>query len=204
MEHKIITKKDGKPYTIRSDRNLFFYPDEWLKFIKQVKKKRQFLFDSLIQTGARINEILYIKPYDYDMERKTLTLRVTKTKAKKGEKTGKRRTFKVSEQYIRATKAYIKKYKVDNDAYMFNLKKYSAYQLFKVKLLEAGLEPKDYGLHNIRKTTGNWLKALDVPADEICLRLGHDYNTYLKHYGSASIFDRNDKVRILRILGDIY
>ena len=62
----------------------------------------------------------------------------------------------------------------------------------------------NFGLHNIRKTHGNWLKALDISAEEICTRLGHDFNTYLKHYGSPNIFDRKDKMLMIKILGDVY
>ena len=62
----------------------------------------------------------------------------------------------------------------------------------------------NFALHNIRKTHGNWLKALEVPAEEICTRLGHDYNTYLKHYGSPNIFNRADKLLMIKILGDVY
>jgi hypothetical protein len=45
---------------------------------------------------------------------------------------------------------------------------------------------------------------MDVKVNEICMRLGHDYNTYLKHYGSASLFERKDKLLIIKILGDVY
>ena len=58
--------------------------------------------------------------------------------------------------------------------------------------------------HNIRKTHGMWLKALEVQMNEICSRLGHDYNTYQKHYGSPNVFERKDKLLILNILGDVY
>ena len=77
--------------------------------------------------------------------------------------------------------------------------------MMKRALVRAGI--KDYynfSLHNIRKTTGNWLKALGVSAEEICLRLGHDFNTYLKHYGSATLFDRVDRIEMIKILGRIY
>jgi len=66
---------------------------------------------------------------------------------------------------------------------------------------------KDYynfSLHNIRKTHGNWIRALGVPADEVCLRLGHNYETYLTHYGSASVFNNSDIVIINNILEGLY
>lgn len=39
QDKRIITKKDGKKYTIRNDRSRFFYPQEWLNFIKTFRKK---------------------------------------------------------------------------------------------------------------------------------------------------------------------
>jgi hypothetical protein len=77
--------------------------------------------------------------------------------------------------------------------------------LFRRKLIESKIkDPYNFSLHNIRKTHGNWLKALGVPAEEICLRLGHDMNTYLKHYGSASLFSNMDIVQINKILEGLY
>lgn len=203
-EYRIITKANGKKYTIRNDRNRFFYPDEWKKFINVAKPSKKYLFIALLQSGARIAEILEIKPLDFDFERYTLTLRVTKIKSKKNEKVGKKRTFKVSKEFILATKKYIRDNKIKPEEKMFNVHKNTVYQLFMRYLEKAELDPKEFGLHNIRKTCGNWLKALGVPPDEICLRLGHDYNTYLKHYGSANIFDLSDKRLMIKILGDIY
>ena len=34
MTDREITKKDGKKYTVRNDRSRFFYPQEWLDFLK--------------------------------------------------------------------------------------------------------------------------------------------------------------------------
>ena len=74
--------------------------------------------------------------------------------------------------------------------------KSAVYQLFKrgLKRSDEIRDPWNFGLHNIRKTHGMWLKALGVRLEEICHRLGHDYNTYLKHYGSADIFKNCHRV----------
>jgi hypothetical protein len=67
-----------------------------------------------------------------------------------------------------------------------------------------------FSAHNIRKTHGNWLKIMgdlrimEVSATEICLRLGHDYNTFLKDYGSSGVMDNKDIMLIREILGDLY
>jgi phosphopantetheinyl transferase len=49
-----------------------------------------------------------------------------------------------------------------------------------------------------------WLKTLGVDMTEICNRLGHDQSTYIKHYGSPSLFQTKDKQLMIKILGDIY
>jgi len=198
-------KSDGKRYSVREDRSRFFFPEEWESFMKVTKKEKQMLFETLIQTGARIEEALNIKPKDFDWDRNNLTLRVTKIKAKKGEKVGKPRTFPVSSQFTRKARAYINENKIGEEDLLFKTTKQAAWQLMRRSLIKGGISDYwNFGLHNIRKTHGNWLKALEMNAEEICLRLGHDYNTYLKHYGSPNIFDRKDKLIMVRILGDLY
>lgn len=202
---KIGMKKNGVKYSVRDDRSRFFYPNEWIKFIENVKEDKRLIFETLIQSGARIEEALNIKGRDFDYTRNNIILRVTKIKARKGERIGKARTLPVSSQYIRKVRASIAENKILGEDYLFKTSKQAVYQLMRRSLKKA--EVKDFwnfGLHNIRKTHGNYLKALEIPAEEICLRLGHDYNTYLKHYGSPNVFDRNDKVQMVKILGDMY
>ena len=198
-------KSDGTKYSVRDDRSRFFFPNEWNNFIEQIKEEKRMLFETLIQTGARIEESLNIKPRDFDWTRNNLTLRVTKIKARKDERIGKARTLPVSSQFIRKIRAYINKNKIGDDELLFKVSKQAAWQMLRRTLQKAQIKDFwNFGLHNIRKTHGNWLKALEVSSDEICLRLGHDHNTYLKHYGSPNIFDRKDKLLMIKILGDVY
>lgn len=202
---RVGIKSNGKKYSVRTDRSCYFFPDRWEQFFNAIKPEKQDIFDMLINTGARIDEALNVRPEDFDWERNNLTLKVTKTKAAKGESIGKKRTMQVSSQFARRMRKYISEHKILNGMILFPISSQAVSQMFKRGLIKAGF--KDYymySLHNIRKTHGNWLKALDVPSDEICLRLGHDHNTYLKHYGSASIFDRKDKLLMIKILGDVY
>jgi integrase len=202
---KIGYRKNGLPYSVRDDRSRFFYPNEWENFSSKIKQEKIMIFETLIQTGARIEEALNIKPKDFDFERNNLTLRVTKIKARKGERIGKARTFPVSSQYIRKVRAYIKKNNIGDDTFLFLITTQAVYQMMRRGLERAKIKDSwNFGLHNIRKTHGNWLKALGVPAEEICTRLGHDFNTYLKHYASPNIFDRSDKLVMIKILGDVY
>lgn len=242
----VATKKDGKKYTKRISRSRFFFPGEWRNFISEfilekekIKSKRKtkkkikpiiqrkinrLLFVTQLQTGGRIDEILHIKRSDFDFDRTAITLRVTKTKAKKGESIGKPRTIRVSKKFLKEIRRYIKSNKVDYSDYLFvdnekilklenknDIKNYfkfrrnSLYQLMRRKLTKSGIkDPYNFGTHNIRKTCGMWLKALGVPSDEICKRLGHDMNTYLSSYSSPSIFKREELPEIVDIMGKIY
>lgn len=198
-------RKDGKSYSVRDDRSRYFWPEEWVKFYNALTEKKQPVFDALINTGARIKEILNVKPKDFDWERNNLTLRVTKMKASKGERIGKPRTFQISSQFGRRMKKYINLNKINDDTVLFKVTQQAVYQLLRRKLVEIKIkDPYNFSLHNIRKTHGNYLKALEIDSGEICYRLGHDLNTFIKHYGSANVFDRKDKVGMIKILGDVY
>lgn len=202
---RVGTKSNGVKYSVREDRSRFFFPEEWERFIRKVRINKRLIFETLIQTGARIEEALNLQPRDFDWTRNNLTLRVTKIKARKKEKVGKARTLPVSSQYIRKVRAYINKNNTLDKDYLFPTDKNAVYKMMKRVLKRAEIKDDwNFSLHNIRKTHGNWLKALEVPAEEICTRLGHDFNTYLKHYGSPNIFDRKDKVLMIKILGDVY
>lgn len=202
---KVGIKSDGKKYSVRDDRSRYFFPEEWIKFFDAIKKEKQPVFDCAINTGGRIEELLNIMPDDFDFDRPTLTLRVTKIKAAKKERIGKKRTFVISTQFARRMKKYINDNNIPSGQVLFPVTKQAVSQMLKRTLMK--IEMKDwynFSLHNIRKTHGNWLKAMEIPAEEVCLRLGHDFNTYLKHYGSATIFDRRDRMIIIKILGDVY
>jgi integrase len=201
---KIGVRKNGLQLAVRSNRDRFFYPNEWMKFSDSLVEKRQKItFDVLLQTGARINEIRHIKVGDIDFERNNIILRVTKVKARKGEKNPRPRTISISSQFARRLKQYA--VGRDNEDYLGILSTPAANICLKKALYQLGI--KDYymfSIHNIRKTHGNWLKALGVEGAEICLRLGHDMNTYLKAYGSPDIFNYKDLQDMRVILGDLY
>jgi len=177
---------------------------------KSSQGKERAIFEVAIGTGGRIDELLHIKPKDFDWDRINLTLRVTKRKAAKKEKVGKPRTFSISSQLARKMRAHIKQNNIRDDELMFKVSSQAVYQLMKrvlKKMVDKNNKQIDwwnFSLHNIRKTHGNYLKAMEVDSGEICYRLGHDLNTFIKHYGSANIFDRRDKLGMIRILGDVY
>jgi integrase len=204
---RIITKSDGKTYSIRKDRNRYFFPDEWNKFQKSFtgKKKDKFMiFDTEINTGGRIEEILYLRPKDFqDINGKQMVrFWKTKAKAKKGESEGKARTIFISTEFSKRIKKHIKD--MNSSDYIFTTSKQAVWSLLRTRLKNIGIKDWDnFGTHNLRKTHGMYCKALNIPSDEICWRLGHDMNTYLKHYGSPHLFSAEEIIKIKKIIGDL-
>jgi len=200
----IIKKlKDGRNYTIRLDRHRFFFPDEWKKFVNALKEKKRPLFEFIFNTGARFDEAAHIRPCDVDFEKCNVRLWKTKTKVKKGESYGKPRVVSISTQYARKLKKWANNFQ--NEDYMFKCSIQAANQLLKRTLKKIGIKDwYNFSTHNIRKTHGMYLKALGIDIAEICTRLGHDYNTYISHYGSADVFSDSDMRKIKELLGDLY
>ena len=202
--------KEGKTYSVRENRMAFFMPDTWEKTLIELKGDRAKLTaQTLIQTGARINEARHIRKDDIDFDRNNIKLIVTKTKAKKGERKGKPRTIPINSEFIKELKKVMKDKKGED--YIPFLSTPGFNLALKKAMQKAGI--KDYYMysaHNIRKSHGNWLKILGnfgmmkIDAMEICLRLGHDYNTFLKDYGSSGVMTPEDMIRAKRILGDLY
>lgn len=207
QERSLGIKRDGKTYSVRDHRMAWFYPEVWEKvYLKLGSSRARLTADILIRTGARINEVRHIMLNDCDFERNTVRLRVTKTKAKKGEKKGKPRTIPMDSKFLKSLK---KHFGEDGSLPLlstpaFNLALHKACK-------DSGMEDHyNYSAHSIRKTHGNWLKVLGnlglmkVDASEICLRLGHDYNTFLKDYGSSGVMSNKDVQIARKILGELY
>ena len=226
---KIGVRSNGVKYTVRDDRSRYFKPHEWIDFIKEIKDQKKLLFNMCFMTGGRIEEIMNIRVDDITFESRTIRLRVTKKKAAKGERIGKRREFKVGSRFIREIKDYITNNNLGTYDYLFvptveynaivgdNEKKIwikrkivTVFQMFKRGIKASGIPDwYQFSLHNIRKTHGMYLKAVmpyarGLDMGEICMRLGHDFNTYIKHYGSPSIFTDKEINMIRYMLGDIY
>lgn len=188
----------------RKDNNLFLYPADWKAFLKKIDtRKNKLLYELQFNTGARFDEALHIRPMDFDFERNNVRLWKTKTKARKGEHVGKPRTISLSTEFGRKMKRFCSN--KPPQEYLFKISQAGYNQLLK-RVLEKLMvkNAKEFSSHNIRKTHGMYLKALGIDIAEICTRLGHDYNTYISHYGSADIFSEKDMTQIRELLGDLY
>lgn len=193
---KVGIKNDGRKYGVRANRDRFFFPDEWGKFFDCLKKSQKYTFMFLINTGARINEAKNVKLEDIDLNRKRIILRVTKVKAKKGEKNPRPRIIPISSQFVK----FLKK---NPDGKVLSCP--AGNIAMKKALKKAGI--KDYymfSLHNIRKTLEIWLMSLGVDALPLTAHMGHDIKTAAQHYVSPDIFSWDERKQIRLIIGDLY
>jgi integrase len=203
-------KKNGVSYSVRKHRKTYFMPDIWVKLMENLNGKAEITADTLIQTGCRINEGRHSENRDIDYDRNTLRLRIVKTKAKKkGEDRGVPRTIPISTEFTKKLKKHFKNLPKGSKIGFLSTNAFNT--ALKKALKKIGI--KDYYMysaHSIRKTHGNYLKIManagmmKVDATEICLRLGHDYNTFLKDYGSPGVMNNSDLILIKSILGDLY
>lgn len=201
---KSLKRKNGRVYTLRDNKDRFFFPDEYINFENALKTKQKHSVKVLINTGARHMEAFNIKVSDCDLNNNRIILRVTKAKAKKGEKIGKQRIISISSQFSKYLRKYIRDNNLKDNDFIGVLSNSSLNIAYKKAGLKAGI--KDYyniASHTFRKTHGNYLKALGIDGSEICSRLGHDYNTFLSSYASPDIFTYRDLDLIRVILGDL-
>lgn len=202
--------KNGRTYTVRKHRKAYLFPDLYEKVYENLgSETAKRTCEILIQTGARINEARNVQYRDFDFGRNTLRLRIAKSKARKvGEERGSPRTIPISSDYAKK----MKKFFSGDSNESIKLLSTSAFDVaLKKALQKAGCQEwYMYSAHSLRKTHGNWLKILGnygimkIDAAEICLRLGHDMNTFLKDYGSSGVMNPEDMVRARKIMGDLY
>ena len=199
------TRTNGKKYSVRDNRDRFFFPKEWFKFYDKLNKNQKFTFSCLINTGARINEIRNVRVQDVDFENKRLILRVTKIKSKAGHKNPRPRIIPLSTQFTKYLKKHIRDKKLENDSYLGILSTPAANISLKKKLQEAGI--KDwymFSVHNIRKTLEVWLMALGVDGLKLTAHIGHSMSVAARNYLSADVLSFEEKSQIRIIIGDLY
>ena len=195
-QFKIVKTKSGKNYTVRNNRDRFFYPGEWGKFYDALKPMQKYTFNFLINTGARINEARHVEKFDVDLERKRIVLRVTKVKAKKKERAPRPRIIPISTQFAKFLKKNPEGKILSTPAANIAMKK---------ALQRAGIKDwQMFSIHNIRKTLETWLMALDVDGLKITAHIGHSMVVAAGSYISADVFSWEEKSKIRMIIGDLY
>ena len=206
---KNFVRSNGKKYTIRNNRNRFFFPDEWMVFYDKLKDKQKITFETLINTGARIMEIQNIKVSDIDLERGNIVLRVTKKIINRPgkDKVGKAtiRILTISDQFTKFLLRVIKKYNLTPEDYLPILSTPAANIAMKKALQKAEIQDWDmFSLHNVRKTLETWLISLNVDSFKIVKHFGHSMAVALKHYVSPDIFNFEDKKTMREIIGNLF
>jgi len=200
-----ITRSNNRIFTIKIDINRFFFPDEYMKFEDKLKSKQKFSVQFLLNTGARINEAKNVKVEDVDLERNRVILRVTKVKAKKGEKKSRPRIIPISTQFSRKLKSYIKEKNLQPNDYLGVLSNSALNVGYKKAGKLAGIKnPEDISSHTFRKTLEVWLMVLGVDSLALTAHIGHDIRTAAQHYVSPDIFSWDDKKKIRLVIGDLY
>lgn len=200
----IETGKHNK-YYLKDNPKAFFYPEEWMKIMAAAKPRQALTANILINTGARINEARHIKVEDIVWDKRVLILRVTKVRAKFGEKRPVPRPFSISSTFCKDLKKYIRKYKLAPHDYFPMLKPNATNSFIKLAAKKIGRKDwKDFSPHNIRKTFESWLIALRVPIFNIVKHLGHTQAVAAKSYVGADLFTPQDKILIRDILDDLY
>lgn len=198
-------RRGGRKYSIRTNRDRFFYPDEWGKFFDALKKQQKASFLFLINTGGRINECINVRVQDIDLANKRLVFRITKVKAKRGEKNPRPRIIPLSTEFTKWLKKYISDNKLNPEDYLGFKSKPATHTAMKKALQRAGI--KDwymFSTHNIRKTFETWLMALGVDGLKITAHMGHSMAVAAGHYVSADVFSWEEKNKMRMIIGDLY
>ena len=200
---KSFTRKNGRLYTLKDNKNRFLFPNEYIEFEKHLKINQKFSVICLINTGARINELRNIKKEDIDFDNNRIVLRVTKAKARKGEKKGKVRIIPISNEFSR----YLKKQLKDKQPgdYMGILSNAALNIAYKKAGKKANI--KNYGdisSHTFRKTLEVWLMSLGIQDLALTAHLGHDIRTAASNYVSPDIFGYQNKKDMRLIIGDLY
>lgn len=205
---KYLIRKNGRKHSLKTDLHRFFFPEEYLKTFDQLKKKQQHTTNFLINTGARINEAQHVLIEDVDLANKRMILKVTKSKARKGETKiggGRPRIIPLSTEFTKYLQKFIRQKKLGDKNNFLLLNKASLNSALKKAANKAGIKDAyNFSAHNLRKTLEVWLMSLGVDGLKLTAHLGHDLKTAAQHYVSPDIFSYDDKSLMRKVIGDLY
>ena len=200
-----IKRKNGRIYTIKENKDRFFFPKEYMKFEDQLKKKQKHSVKIQINTGARVMELQNIKVEDCFLDQKRIVLKVTKAKAKKGEKKGKQRIIPISTHFSKYLKRYIKEKNLRPEDKIGVLSTPALNIGIKLAAKRAGIKDyQNFSSHNLRKTLECWLMALGTQDSSLLAHFGHDRKTAMSAYVSPDIFSFEEKQKMRMIINDLY
>lgn len=198
-----ITRKNNRIYTLKEDKNRFFFPREYMRFFDKLKPKQRHTVRCLINTGARINEMRHVMVQDIDFVNKRMVLRVTKVKARKKESRPRIRTIPLSKQFTKYLSNFSKNLKPDSDLSIMSTPGINQ-AIKKAARLSNIPNPRDFSAHSIRKTLETWLMALGVDGLPLTAHFGHDIRTAAQHYVSPDVFTFEEKKKMRLVIDDLY
>lgn len=200
-----ITRSNGRLYTMKENKNRFYFPEEYLEMEKHLSIRALHYVRFLLNTGARINEARNVRVEDINLDDNWIILRITKAKAKKGETKGTPRYISISSQMAKYLKTYIRKKKLSLTDTLNIPSTPACGQMLKAASKKARIQnPNDFSAHSLRKTLETWLMALNVNDMKIVKHLGHDIRTAISHYVQPDIFNAQQKLLMREIIGDLY
>lgn len=192
----VTTPEVKRKYNLKTDRKAFFYPKHFQKILDLCSEKQKYTLLLLINTGARINEARHVEKQDIDNERRNLILRITKVRAKLKETRPSPRIIPLSTSFHKYLKKNVETFKV--------LSTDATGEFLKNKAKEVGVPNwKDISAHNLRKTFGTWMLALNIDGFKLAQHLGHSPEMLRTSYASPDIFNADDKEIMREILGDL-
>lgn len=208
-EVSVISRGNGISYTVRANRDRFFFPDEWKAFYDELKASQKPTFEVLINTGARIMEAQNIQVRDIDFERNNIVLRVTKRIVNRPgrDKTGTRkiRVLSISSKFAKYLRRIVRVNGLGPEDKLPILSTPAANIAMKKALAKAGINDYDmFSLHNCRKTLETWLLSLNIDTFKIIKHFGHSFAVASKHYVAPDIFTWEDRAAMREIIGDLF
>jgi len=202
---RTIIRKGGLKYTPKENKDRFFFPEEYIKFQQNLKRKNKHSAIVQINTGARIKELQNVKVEDCYLQDRRIVLKVTKRKAKKKEARGRERIIPISSEFSKYLKKFFDKNKLKPSDYILISKTCTFNIAIKRAAKKAGIEGyNDFSSHNLRKTLEVWLMSLDVQTLSLLAHFGHDIKTAAVNYVSPDIFSWEDRQKMRKIIGDLY
>ena len=196
-------RNNGLNYNIRTNRDSYLTPEQWILFFDQLNENQKITFMFLIHTGGRIMEVQNLRPENINKGNRIITFEVTKKRSARGERRCKPREVRVSSVFMSWYKK-LDQTKIVKENGCFDILSTGAANIcLKKTLKEIGIQNYYmFSIHNIRKTHENWMLSVNKDLMVIAKRLGHTPETAMKVYVQERHFsDEQDKL-ILKILGD--
>ena len=199
-------KSDGRKYTVRSNRDRIFFPEEWISFLKQCTPNQIFTFKFLLLTGARIMEAQHVKVEDIDMPNNRIVLKVTKQRHGDNIKNkSSTRTLRVSTDLIKDLRKRIRDLNLKKEETFHLLSQPAAHLALKKAAKLAKIKDHEMlSVHSIRKTSENWALSIGIDSMKLSTRFGHNLTTQYEHYSQSDSFNPKEKLLIKEIYGDTF